>query len=667
MHRTALLALTLIAVLTASAAPAATPRTLVPDDLYATRSVHAPTVSPDGQWIAYVVTLNDRASDERRFELRLVDAAGHEAITLAAPSASLRAPRFSPDGRYVSYIATPAEGHDSQILLLDRRGGEPQVLTHVVGDLGDYDWAPDGKHLVATLEAGESEPDPAHARPHPIVLRDWHFKQDVQGYLAVGHDQHLLLITVADGTTTALTQDATQHEDHPVWSPDGRWIGFTRTHAKGGDPDGSNDIAVMPASGGAIRVLTRSYASNNQKLEFTPDSSVLTFRIGFEPKYYAYQQDQLAVIPVAGGSARSVTAQLDRAVASAALLPDSHSAIVAVEDDGSIYPAKVDFNTGATQRLVEGKRALSELVRGGALMVAVSGDDKTPNELYALESGALRRLTHESDAFMQGIVLGEVEDLIFKSRDGTEVHGLVTKPPGYVAGRRYPTVLWIHGGPNGQDEHTAAYDNYQFHRQYMAAAGFVVVGINYRGSSGRGFEFARAIHADWGHKEVEDLLAGMDAVVARGLADPNRLAIGGWSYGGILTDYTIASDTRFKVATSGAGSANQLLMYGVDQYVLQYERELGLPWRNTALWMKVSYPFFHADRIHTPTLFMGGNRDFNVPVAGGEQMYQALQALGVPTELVVYPDQFHDISRPSFVKDRFDRVQAWFERFLGQL
>jgi len=108
-------------------------------------------------------------------------------------------------------------------------------------------------------------------------------------------------------------------------------------------------------------------------------------------------------------------------------------------------------------------------------------------------------------------------------------------------------------------------------------------------------------------------------------------------------------------------------MYGVDQYVLQYERELGLPWRNTALWMKVSYPFFHADRIHTPTLFMGGNRDFNVPVAGGEQMYQALQALGVPTELVVYPDQFHDISRPSFVKDRFDRVQAWFERFLGQL
>ena len=137
------------------------------------------------------------------------------------------------------------------------------------------------------------------------------YKRQVQGYLAVGHDQHLLLITVADGTTTALTQDATQHEDHPVWSPDGRWIGFTRTHAKGGDPDGSNDIAVMPASGGAIRVLTRSYASNNQKLEFTPDSSVLTFRIGFEPKYYAYQQDQLAVIPVAGGSARSVTAQLD--------------------------------------------------------------------------------------------------------------------------------------------------------------------------------------------------------------------------------------------------------------------------------------------------------------------------------------------------------------------
>jgi dipeptidyl aminopeptidase/acylaminoacyl peptidase len=241
---------------------------------------------------------------------------------------------------------------------------------------------------------------------------------------------------------------------------------------------------------------------------------------------------------------------------------------------------------------------------------------------------------------------------------------MMVKPPGYVAGKKYPTILIIHGGPNGQDDHSADFDSYQFRRQWLAAQGYVVIGVNYRGSSGRGLAFAKAIYRDWGHLEVEDLLAGVDAMVARGIADPARLGIGGWSYGGILTDYTIASDRRFKAAFSGAGSANQISMYGVDQYIMQYNSELGPPWRNTALWMKVSYPFFHADRIHTPTLFMGGDADFNVPVSGGEQMYQALRTLGIPAQLVVYPDQYHGLTRPSFLKDRTEREIAWYNRFL---
>jgi dipeptidyl aminopeptidase/acylaminoacyl peptidase len=188
--------------------------------------------------------------------------------------------------------------------------------------------------------------------------------------------------------------------------------------------------------------------------------------------------------------------------------------------------------------------------------------------------------------------------------------------------------------------------------------------VNYRGGSGRGIEFAKVIVADWGHKEVADLLAGVDHLVALGIADKEKLAIGGWSYGGILTDYTIATDRRFKVAISGAGSGNQLSTYGSDEYILQYNNELGTPWSNTALWLKVSYPFFHADRIHTPTLFLGGDKDFNVPITGGEQMYQALRTLGVPAELVVYPGQHHIFTRPSFVKDLAERMSAWIDRFI---
>jgi dipeptidyl aminopeptidase/acylaminoacyl peptidase len=156
----------------------------------------------------------------------------------------------------------------------------------------------------------------------------------------------------------------------------------------------------------------------------------------------------------------------------------------------------------------------------------------------------------------------------------------------------------------------------------------------------------------------------MDHVQEIGLADPGRLGIGGWSYGGILTNYAIATDGRFKAATSGAGSSNQMSMYGTDQYITQYENEIGPPWKSEALWVKISYPFFHADRIHTPTLFLGGEKDFNVPLLGSEQMYQALRSLGVDTQLVIYPGQFHGITTPSYKKDRLERYLAWYDKYL---
>jgi dipeptidyl aminopeptidase/acylaminoacyl peptidase len=217
-----------------------------------------------------------------------------------------------------------------------------------------------------------------------------------------------------------------------------------------------------------------------------------------------------------------------------------------------------------------------------------------------------------------------------------------------------------------QDDHALRFDTYplQLERQLYAAHGYVVLAINYRGSAGRGFDYTRSIFADWGNKEVDDLLAGVDFAVASGIADPERLGIGGWSYGGILTSFTIASDNRFKAGISGAGAANELSMYGSDQYIQQYNNELGPPWKNLDLWIKVSYPFFKADRIHTPTLFMGGQSDFNVPIAGGEQMYEALRTLGVPTELVIYPGQFHLFRRPSYIRDRMLRYDAWFDKYL---
>ncbi len=285
---------------------------------------------------------------------------------------------------------------------------------------------------------------------------------------------------------------------------------------------------------------------------------------------------------------------------------------------------------------------------------------RSPAEIYALENGSLRKLTKHNDALMAELNLVPTEGIEFKSKDGTDVHGLLTKPADFKAGTPVPMILFIHGGPNGQDEHS-----FDFLRQWLATKGYAELNVNYRGSSGRGQAYAKAIAADWGHYEVEDLLAGVDKAVALGVADPNRLAVTGWSYGGILTDYTVASTDRFKAGISGAGVAAPMSFYGVDQYILQYDNEIGQPWKNLQRYIKLSYPFLEVDkRVHTPMLFMGGTSDMNVPLIGGEQMYEALKSLGRPTELVVYPGQFHGFTRPSYIRDRYERWLAWWDKYL---
>jgi dipeptidyl aminopeptidase/acylaminoacyl peptidase len=236
---------------------------------------------------------------------------------------------------------------------------------------------------------------------------------------------------------------------------------------------------------------------------------------------------------------------------------------------------------------------------------------------------------------------------------------MLLKPPGFQEGVKYPTIAYIHGGPIGQDRY-----EFDSTAQILAAQGYLVVNPNYRGSNGHGREFARAIYADWGNLETQDIHSVMDKLVEDGLADPDRLGIGGWSYGGINTNYAIATDTRFAAAVSGAGASNALTGYGTDQYITDYEDELGLPWESIELYLKVSYPFFHADRIQTPTMFMCGEKDFNVPLINSEQMYQALRSLNVPTKLIIYPGQYHGLSKPSYNQDRLERMIAWYGQYL---
>src|SRR5579859_771811 len=659
----------LAAALSAFAQPAKRP--LAVDDFAKLRSVSDPQVSPDGNWIAYTVGTIDLEKDKRDSDLWMISSDGAQRIRLTATAeVSESAPRWSPDGRYLAFLAARGDEEEkkagSQVWLLDRRGGEAQKLTDIKGGIADYAWSPDSKRLVLVVNDYDPSTDPEKkegwkrkAKP-PIVIDRYHFKSDAEGYLESRH-RHLQLFDVDARKAEVLTKGA-YDESNAVWSPDGRMIAFVSNRDTDPDRSDNSDIFVIDATPGAEpRKLTTFPGPDGGRPAWSPDSQFIAYLQGDEPKYSAYNLNKLAIVPVAGGAPRVLTAALDRAVQGPIVWSaDGKTLTFIVQDDRITYVAQMPAAGGAVAKLTGAGRVVSSLspMRDGRFAL-LSATDSAPNEVHILENGQLRRVTHENDDVFSGIELATVDDFSCKAKDGNEVHGLMFKPPSFKAGQKYPTLLNIHGGPNGQDEHAFSFD-----RQLLAANGYVVLAVNYRGSAGRGSAYQKAIFADWGHKEVIDLLAAVDHAIATGIADPNRLGIGGWSYGGILTDYTTATDPRFKAAIAGAGSALQLSMYGADQYVSQYDLELGPPWKSLDPWIKVSYPFLHANRIKTPTLYMGGQSDFNVPIIGGEQMYQALRSMGVDTELVIYPGQFHGITTPSYLKDRLERYLAWYGKYL---
>ncbi len=642
---------------------AAPKRALEVDDFDRLAAVDSVACSRDGGEIAYSVEQSDAASDERKTSLWMVDFDGKRNLRLTEPEESASNPKFSPDGRYVSFVAARANDAKAQIYLLDRQGGEPQAAAAAAGEIADYDWSPNSRMLVLSMSAGEEN----SKAPPPIVIDRLRFKEDRTGYLTAKSRTQLYLVDLSTREVKPLTTDKTVDDTLPAWSPDGSTVAFLSN--RGLDPDRTGKVALYVIGVGAgdtPRKLVEFFAPNKAALAWTPDGTRIVFTSGLEPRQNAYIQDRLNVVTLKDGKSRSLTEKLDRAVSYPAISQDGGAVNLILEDDGSEVPISVRLDNGQVERRVDRKMSATSICAGGGHVAVVASTDQTVPEVYALEGGTLRKLTTHNDAVLAQLELGSVEDISFPSRDGTVIHGVMVKPADYHAGRLYPTLLWIHGGPNGQDSHGLPVDTYplELERQWFAAHGYVVLGVNYRGSSGRGAAFASAILADWGHKEVEDLLGAVDYVVREKIADPHRLGVGGWSYGGILTDYVIASDTRFKAAIAGAGSGNQLSMYGSDEYVMQYNAELEPPWAATDRWLKVSYPFFHAGRIKTPTMFLGGDKDFNVPVAGGEQMYEALRTLGVPAELIVYPGQYHLLTRPSYIKDRIVRYLDWFDRYL---
>jgi dipeptidyl aminopeptidase/acylaminoacyl peptidase len=677
-------ALALILILAASLQAQTARHRLRLDDVARLREVRDPQVSPEGQWVAYVVAAVDTKEDKTNSHVWMVGYDGKNDRQITFSQDSETSPRWSPDGRYLSFTSSrPGKAKGAQVWLLDRAGGEAMQLTELKGRLQSYEWSPDSKRLALVVGDPDPETDatptpappggaaagatPAPKAPKPIVIDRYRYKQDVQGYLLSGRHTYIYLYDIATQKLERLTKGQWD-ESAPSWSPDGTRLAFLSNHSDDPDRDPASQLFVADARPGATeRMLTRATnRAGRTRPEWSPDGKWIAYLEGDERQYGAYNMEHLALVASDGSGAparvRAADA-LDRGVSAPRFSADGKSISFLVTDDRSVYPARVAVAVAGdgARRLLQPPVVVSSWTGAQGRTALLSGGDAKPTEVYALDGDRLRQLTHQNDALVAELDLAPTEEVSFRSKDGTEVHGLLTKPVGYTAGARVPLLLRIHGGPNGQDQHA-----FSVERQWFAANGYAVLAVNYRGSAGRGQKYSRAIFADWGHYEVEDLEAGVDHVIRMGVADPDRLGVGGWSYGAILTNYLIASDTRFKAATSGAGTAFTVAFYGTDQYIIQYDYEIGPPWNPKAweTYQKISYPFLHADRIKTPTLFLGGERDFNVPVQGSQQMYQALRSLGVDTQLVIYPNENHGIQRPSYVRDRYERYVAWYDKYL---
>jgi dipeptidyl aminopeptidase/acylaminoacyl peptidase len=641
-------------------------RLLTVDDMFEIRRVGDPQVSPDGKWVAYTVTTTSLEDEKSETRIWMIPVSGGDPIPMTGEGYSATRPRWSPDGKYLSFTASKGDSK-TQVWTLNRLGGEAQQLTDVEQGILGYSWSPEGKRLLLSIRDPEEEAEGEEGEKtdtrKPWVIDRLQFKRDGVGYLTGNRHTHLYVFDVESQELTQVTF-GDYDDSQGTWSPDGTRVAFVSNRTSNPDANSNRDIWIVAADnsdeGQAPQQVTTNPGSDGSPA-WSPDGEWLAYTTVTEPDLIWYATRHLAVVPTDGGPSQVLTTELDRNVSSPRFGKDGRTIYFGLEDSAEDHLALMEVTSRKIKRVIAGELSARSFCYGpyGVTAALISRTD-LPGEVFVLEGGKLRQLTQVNKEFLSGVQLGRVLNVQFPSKDGTEIEGFIYLPPDYTDGTRYPTLLRIHGGPVSQYRHSFSFD-----AQLFAAHGYVVVMTNPRGSSGYGQEFSRVLWADWGNKDYEDVLAGVDYAIQQGYADPDRLGVGGWSYGGILTDHIITKTDRFKAAITGASEVLYVANYGHDHYQLQWEKELGLPWENRAAWERIS-PFNRVEDIVTPTLIMGGERDWNVPIQNSEQLYQALKRLGREVQLVVYPGQSHGLRIPSYQKDRLERYLEWYGRFVKE-
>ncbi len=672
----AVLTFVLLGFAPASAVPPTGPeRLFTTRDLFSLEVATDPQISPDGRQIAYVRRSGDIMTDRFRPTIWLIDSASGRQMPLVAGTGAHTSPRWSPSGDRLAYVST-AEGGQAQLFVRWMASGESVRITGLPNAPDSIAWSPDGRQIAYTMFVPDegARLGPAQQRPEgatwaePLqIITAVTYRFDGQGYLRPGYEQ-IFLVSAEGGAPRQLSFGPYNNNGPLSWSPDGRTLYFSGNRSEGWEREGLNsEVYALDVASNRIAAITSRDGPDNAPA-VSPDGRSIAY-VGFDDRERGYENSILYVQGV-DGSPRALTAGFDRGVDNPVWAADGRSIFVSYEDRGSVSVARVGLD-GSRRVVAEGLTgaALDRPYAGGAFSVSRSGalavtmgSATRPSDIALVSGGAPRRLTRLNAELLDNKQLGQVRRITVPStHDQRPIDAWVTLPPDYVEGQRYPLILEIHGGP------FAAYGpNFSTDNQLYAAAGYVVVSANPRGSTSYGAEFANLIHHAYPGNDYDDLISIVDGAIAQGLADPERLYVTGGSGGGVLTAWIIGRTNRFRAA------AVQKPVIDWASFVLTADNP-GLfsrywfgrfPWEDhEAFWRRS--PLSLVGNVQTPALVIVGAEDYRTPVSESEQYYTALQLRGVPTALIRVPGAGHGsiAARPSQSGAKANAILAWFERY----
>ncbi|HEY8130587.1 MAG TPA: S9 family peptidase [Thermoanaerobaculia bacterium] len=636
------------------------------DDLASIHRIGAPQISPDGKTIAYDASTPDLAANTSRSAVFLVPAGGGESTKIADGGG----PIWSPDGKTLAYTSK------SQAYLYTNNAS--RKVTDLPGGAGSVKWMPDGSAIVVVSDiypdcgvdpgcikdkttAAEKRPSQARVITN-LLFRHWKAWQEPTR-------THIVYVPLDGGAPRDLTPGAFDAPPFSIGggdefdiSPDGKELVYARDTAEHPEISTNSDLFLVPISGGdARRITTRKGADTSPK--YSPDGRWIAWRSQARP---GYESDlwELWIYDRASAATRRLASSFDNWIDSITWAPDSRSILVTAPEKTKNAIYEVAISDGAAHLLWNDASADGIAVRRSDRTLFFQRASLThPNDIYALSRGAAAatQITHDNDALIRTITMSATSDIWYTGAEGAQVQALVVKPPAFDASKKYPALVLIHGGPQGN---WADAWSYRWNPQMFAARGYVILMPNPRGSTGYGQKFVEEISGDWGGKAYIDIMNGVDKLAAMPFVDGTRIGAAGASFGGYMIDWILGHTDRFKALFSHDGVYNLTSMYGATEELWFPEWEFrGNPWDNPELYEKWS-PHLYAKNFKTPTLVAHGELDFRVPIGEGLQLFTALQRRGVPSKLLYFPDEGHWVLKPQNSKLWYQTVGDWFDQWV---